>query len=159
MVAKTLMQFFFDGYDTLGSALSMAFYFLAINPDVQEKAIEEVDQIAAKCGDAIRVDDINELKYMDQIFSETGRMAPVAWTYRSCTKEWSLPDHPGVVIPIGMRVMIPIIGLQVIFEYKIQLIMIIAKLLFFLDFSTVLITSQILSSLILTGSVQKTSQK
>jgi len=72
MVAKTLMQFFVDGYDTLGSGISMAFYFLTINPDVQDKAIEEVDRIAKKCGDSLTGDDINELKYMDQVFTEAG---------------------------------------------------------------------------------------
>jgi len=113
MVSRTMIQFFLDGYDTLGSSLSMAFYFLTVNPDVQDKVIEEVDKIALTCGETITGDDINDLKYLDQVFSEAGRLAPIPWTYRACTKEWQLPDHPGVVIPKGMRVLIPIYGLHV----------------------------------------------
>jgi len=113
MVSKTLMQFFQDGYDTLGSQLSMAFYFLTVNPEIQDKAIKEVDVIADKCGGQLTGEVINELKYMDQVFSESSRMAPVPWTFRECTKEWPLPDRPDIVIPKGMRVIIPIYGLHV----------------------------------------------
>jgi len=103
-----------DGYDTLGSSISMAFYFLTVNPDVQDKVIEEVDRIADKCGDNITGEDVNELKYMDQVFAEAGRLSPVPWTWRACTKDWPLPDKPNVVIPKNMRVLIPIYGLHVI---------------------------------------------
>jgi len=112
------MQFFMDGYDTLGSAISMAFYFLTVNPEVQDKVIEEVDRIAEKCGENITGDDVNELKYMDQVFSEAGRMAPVPWTYRACTKEWSFPDRPDLVIPKNTRIIIPIYGLHVKQAFK-----------------------------------------
>ncbi len=35
MIAKTLMQFFIDGYDTTGSQISMALYYLATQPEAQ----------------------------------------------------------------------------------------------------------------------------
>jgi len=113
MVAKTLMQFFLDGYDTLGTSISLAFYFLATHPDVQEKAIEEVDEIAGKCDVSLGADDISELKYLEQVFNEAGRIAPFPWTFRACTKNWTLPGNPNVMIPKGMRVMIPIYAVHV----------------------------------------------
>ena len=35
MVAKTLMQFFIDGYDTTGTQIAINFYYLAVHQDVQ----------------------------------------------------------------------------------------------------------------------------
>ncbi len=35
MIAKTLMQFFIDGYDTTGSQISMVLYYLAAYPELQ----------------------------------------------------------------------------------------------------------------------------
>ena len=35
MIARTSMQFFLDGYDTVSAQLAMALYFLALNPDAQ----------------------------------------------------------------------------------------------------------------------------
>jgi len=113
MVSKTLLQFFLDGYDTLGAVISMTLYFLTIHPQVQEKASEEVDSIDQLCSGRLTAEHIPRLKYLDQVFSEASRMAPVPRVYRACTKDWPLPGKPDVVIPKGMRVMIPIYGLHV----------------------------------------------
>lgn len=53
-----------------------------------------------------------ELKYMDQVVSETLRLVSVPATVRTCTKEWRVPDTD-IVVPVGMRVQIPIIGIHV----------------------------------------------
>jgi len=95
----------------------MALYFLAINPDVQEKAIEEADKVTSALGDReLSGDNIADLKYIEGVFSEAGRLAPVfPVTTRLCTKPWVLPGRDGaepVVIPEGMRVIIPVLGLH-----------------------------------------------
>ena len=64
VIAKTIMQFFLDGYDTVASLICIALYFLAVNPDVQDKATAEVDGVAS---DDLRGDDVNALKYLDQV--------------------------------------------------------------------------------------------
>ena len=69
-----------------------------------------MDRVAKKCGDDLTGEDVSELKYLDQVFSETLRLGPFAFTNRMCTKDWALPGHPGVVIPKGMRVRFSIAG-------------------------------------------------
>lgn len=49
-----------------------------------------------------------------QFLQEVGRFIAVTFTARVCTKEWELPGFPGVVIPKGMKVLIPVDPVQVI---------------------------------------------
>jgi cytochrome P450 len=39
---KFLLQFFFDGVVTIASMLDIAVYYLAQNPEMQERAYEEI---------------------------------------------------------------------------------------------------------------------
>lgn len=48
-----------------------------------------------------------------QFISEVGRVIALAMTYRRCTKDWPLPGHDGVVIPKGMRVIVPVYPVHV----------------------------------------------
>ena len=74
--------------------------------------------MAKNCGDNLTPDDVSELKYLEQVYSEALRMGPVSYTYRLCTKDWPLPGYPGVVIPKGMRVRMSIAGPAVSNEKK-----------------------------------------
>ena len=116
MIVKTLFQFFLDGYDSLARVLSSAFYFLAINPDALEKAIQEVDEISELYGEFISGDEASALKYMDQVFQECSRLIAFPATYRICTKPWKVPGT-NITIPKGMRAMIPIYGIHMDPQY------------------------------------------
>ena len=107
VIAKTMMQFFLDGYDTVAGAIVLCLYFLACNEDIQEKAHEEVNEVASKCGGNLTGDDVNDLKYLDMIFSETMRFTPMPMTARLCTKPWKIP-HTDITIPKETRVFIPV---------------------------------------------------
>merc|ERR1711936_277334 len=48
MMYKTCAQFFTDGYETASQATGVLFYHLARNPDIQERAQEEIDEIFEK---------------------------------------------------------------------------------------------------------------
>ena len=110
-IGKTLMQFFTDGFETVGLYLSLCLYFISINPEVQYKARDEVDEINEKYGDDLTGEAVNSLKYLDQIFSETGRLFPIGATGRLCTKNWTIPGT-NITIPKGTRVTIPVYPLQ-----------------------------------------------
>ena len=107
MISKTMMQFFVDGYDSVSGALVLSLYFLACNPDVQNKAREEVDEIAAKCNGKLDGDSVNEMKYLECIFSETMRFSNFPNASRTCTIKWTIPGTD-VVIPKDMRVYLPV---------------------------------------------------
>ena len=116
---RKIFQVFIDGSETAAQLLTLCFYFVAANPDVQEKAFEEVEAIGKDPEEALTYDDVKELKYLDMVFSETGRKGPFPLTNRRCTKDWDLPGYPGVTIPKGMRVVMSIAGLHVSSEFKI----------------------------------------
>ena len=67
LVAQTVMQFFMDGHTTTTSFLKFAFYFLSLNPDVQDIALQEVDDFAELHGGDINRDNVDELKYLEQV--------------------------------------------------------------------------------------------
>ena len=54
-----LLQFFIDGYETASQQISLAYYFLAINPHVQEKAFNEVKALAEKMDIDLSADKFN----------------------------------------------------------------------------------------------------
>ena len=113
MVARTTLQFFIDGYETVGSNNTLMLAYLAIYPHVQDEAYEEVCNVAAKCEnpDEPSYDDISQLYYLEQIMQEAQRVGSIPFTSRLCTKDWPLPGTD-IVIPKGMRVNLPISSLH-----------------------------------------------
>lgn len=108
VIARTIMQFFFDGYDTVASSFTLLFYYLAINPHIQEKAYEEIETIGKE---ELTTDDIAELAYLEQVLHETLRIAPFPFLLHRCTKDWVIPGT-NVDIPKGMRVFFPYYSLH-----------------------------------------------
>ena len=111
-VIQSATLFFGAGFDTTSNALAMACYFLAVNPEVQDKAREEVDSIAADIDDKeLSYDDAARLEYVEMVFHETQRIMPTAAVLeRSCSKDYTMSN--GVFVPKGTRVQIPNIGFQ-----------------------------------------------
>ena len=87
-IARNLMQFFIDGYDTTSSLISLSLFYLATNPDAMSKAVEEVDSIA---NDDLTMETLTDLPYLDQVFKETNRLNNFPAIMRSCTKDWKIP--------------------------------------------------------------------
>ena len=67
LMAQTVMQFFMDGHTTVAALVKFTFYFLALNPEVQDAAMQEVDDFADRHGDDINRDNVDELKYLEQV--------------------------------------------------------------------------------------------
>ena len=118
MIARTTLQFFIDGYETVGSNNTLMLCYLAIYPHIQEEAYEEVSNVASKCEnpDEPSYEAIGELHYLEQIMKEAQRIGSIPYTSRLCTKDWPLPGTD-VIIPKGMRVSVPILGLHMHEDY------------------------------------------
>ena len=112
-IARNLMQFFIDGYDTTSSMMSLCLFHLATNPDIMSKAVEEVDGIG---DDNITGETVMELQYLDQVFKETNRMANFAYMMRSCTKDWNIPGTD-IIWKKGWKVSIACGGIHYDPEY------------------------------------------
>ncbi|GMT35048.1 hypothetical protein PFISCL1PPCAC_26345, partial [Pristionchus fissidentatus] len=77
--------FVMAGFDTTASALSFVSHFLAMKPEVQDKARAEILAVMGKVPDLSKLGD---LPYLDAIIKETLRIHPLAasTTGRRCTK-------------------------------------------------------------------------
>ncbi|KAK3090429.1 hypothetical protein FSP39_011786 [Pinctada imbricata] len=89
--------FFLAGYDTTANTLSFLAYNLAMNPDCQEKCIEEVHRVLGK--DKPNYDNVLKLQYLDNCMSETLRMfGPASITNRQVEEDC---DIGGYKVPKG----------------------------------------------------------
>lgn len=106
--------FFLAGFDTSTWLLLSTTYELALNRDIQEKLINEVDRMTKMLnGREIAYDDMKTMKYLDMVISEVLRIRPPAtFIDRVCTKDYTLSDGENVNLQIekGSLFWIPIFG-------------------------------------------------
>ncbi|XP_033107045.1 cytochrome P450 3A24-like [Anneissia japonica] len=108
-VMSQSITFIIAGYDTSSTLLSTVCYLLALNPEIQDKLIEEVDAITEGT-ENLEYDIISKMVYLDQIIQEALRMYPPApTTDRLCSKTWT---NGKLTIDKGTVVMIPIYSLH-----------------------------------------------
>lgn len=60
--------FFIAGFETTSSTVTYCLYELAINPDVQEKLQEEIDEVLQKPS-GLTYDAILQMEYLHMVFS------------------------------------------------------------------------------------------
>lgn len=111
------MIFFFAGFETTSIMMSMMAYELAVNQDIQDRLIKEIDNHLQDTDGKITYEGINKLKYLDMVLSEVLRKwPPLPSTDRVAVKpftiEPSLPSEKPLHIPTGTICWIPIYGLQ-----------------------------------------------
>ncbi|GBP50384.1 Cytochrome P450 9e2 [Eumeta japonica] len=88
--------FFSAGFESSASTLTLAVHELAINPDVQRKLYEEIQNLGGH-KTALSYEMIQTMKYLDMVVNETLRKwAPAIILNRVCTKPYLLPPaRPG----------------------------------------------------------------
>jgi cytochrome P450 len=60
--------FFIAGYDTSSSAVSLTFYEIALNSEIQDKLHEEIDEVL-ESGQMLSYEILMDLPYLDMVFS------------------------------------------------------------------------------------------
>ncbi|KAF0542315.1 cytochrome P450 [Gigaspora margarita] len=94
------------GHETTSTALSWALYFLAKNPDVQDRLRKEVVELFTDRDHFPTFDEIEQLKYLECVFKETLRIVPpVPGLFRTNLNDEILN---GYVIPKGTPMLIAI---------------------------------------------------
>jgi cytochrome P450 len=78
LILAQCVLFFIAGFDTTESLLIFAAYELAINPEVQEKLYEEVNETLENNGGKLTYDLVNKMPYLEMVISETLRKYPPA---------------------------------------------------------------------------------
>ncbi|KAI9264403.1 cytochrome P450 [Phascolomyces articulosus] len=110
---SNLCIFFLAGHDTTANALSFAAYYLAVNPDVQQKAREESIRVLGDDPKDIipNAEQLKEMPYINMVMKEVLRMDGPAATVvvREATQD---TDLCGVFIPKGARLQLDIYQLH-----------------------------------------------
>ena len=100
MIDAQGMIFILGGFETTSTTIGSLMYYLAINPDVQDRVMEEIDEILGS--DPVNEDNIKDLHFMEACIQETLRLSPVIGeTFRVCTKDCivkGIQFHKGVKI-------------------------------------------------------------
>ncbi len=118
-VVATAMVMLVAGYDTTATTLSHCGYEVAMQPDVQNRLLDEIDEACAKCSDDENLDyeAIQGLQYLDMVLKETlRRHTPLDLISRGCVKDFQLPDT-NITIKKGDEVHIPAIGIHLDDQY------------------------------------------
>lgn len=81
---------FLAGFDTVMWLLVSFAYELALNPDIQQRLIDEVD---ATNSTDVTYEELNKMKYMEMVLNEVLRVhSPAVFIDRLCTKNFTLND-------------------------------------------------------------------
>jgi cytochrome P450 len=100
------------GYETTSSLLPYSTYSLAVNPEMQDRLRQEIEEAVAADGGEIKYDTIMHLKYLDAVINETLRKyTPVLRVERIATKDYEFKSL-GIKIPKGNKVQIPIYAIH-----------------------------------------------
>jgi cytochrome P450 len=76
-VRDEAVTLFAAGHETTANAMTWTWYFLAQNPEVEDKLGAELDQVLA--GQAPTVDDLGRLPYSQMVIKESLRLRPPVW--------------------------------------------------------------------------------
>ncbi|CAB3238024.1 unnamed protein product [Arctia plantaginis] len=89
LVAQAVI-FLLAGFDTVSTAMTFIIHELALNPDVQEKLVQEIKEYDQKNGGQLDFTSIQSMKYMDMVVSEGMRLHPPApFLERLCVKDYN----------------------------------------------------------------------
>jgi cytochrome P450 len=78
LVMDELITLFVAGHETTSNALTWTIHLLSINPHIQDKLQQELDQVLQQ-RDA-RFEDLEDLQYTEMVIKEAMRLLPPAWT-------------------------------------------------------------------------------
>lgn len=107
------VMFLLGGYDTVATALSWLLYDLAINPEVQEKLVQEIDAHVEK--EKPTYDKVFKLQYLDMVVNETLRVhSPSPAIFRTALEDI---DINGMHIKKGLDIAIRATALHFMPEY------------------------------------------
>jgi cytochrome P450 family 9 len=116
LIAQALL-FLLAGFDTTTTLMQATCFELAMNPEMQQTLIEEVDEMLIKLnGETISYDHLNSMKFLEMIINESLRKWPsFRVIIRQCNADCLLEDdETGKTFKIkeGTRVWIPINAIQ-----------------------------------------------
>uniref|UniRef100_A0A1I8P5Q4 Cytochrome P450 n=1 Tax=Stomoxys calcitrans TaxID=35570 RepID=A0A1I8P5Q4_STOCA len=116
IIAANSFLFYMAGSETTASTTSYTIYELAMNPEVLEKARQDVDKAMEKHGldkhKRLTYDAIQDMSYLDLCIMETLRKYPaLPFLNRECTQDYQVPESK-FVIQKGTAVIVSLFSLH-----------------------------------------------
>ncbi|XP_063915549.1 cytochrome P450 9e2-like [Zophobas morio] len=116
-ITSQALIFFFAGFDTVSTLMCFMSYELAVNPDIQKRLIEEVDETLETCKGKLTYEALLGMKYMDMVVSESLRKWPNPIAVdRVCTKPYTIepkyPDEKPVHLETKAVIWLPTFGIH-----------------------------------------------
>ncbi|KAK3440096.1 hypothetical protein EUGRSUZ_B00405 [Eucalyptus grandis] len=104
-VVDNIVSLIMGSFESISSACTWAFYYLALHPDVLRKLREEnLAFTKNKIGELIASEDVTKMKDTSKVLEETLRLANVsAFVFRSGDPD---VEYQGYVIPKGWKVIV-----------------------------------------------------
>lgn len=68
MITAQAYVFFAAGFETASTTMSNALYELALNPKIQEKLREEINELYKKHNGELNYENIKDMEYLDKVF-------------------------------------------------------------------------------------------
>ncbi|KAJ0175187.1 hypothetical protein K1T71_009328 [Dendrolimus kikuchii] len=112
IIAAQAFVFYMAGYETTATTMTFFLYSLALNSELQDKLLLEIDDVVSKNNGELTYDVINNMVYLEQLFKETLRMHTVLEPLqRNANCDYKVPGTD-IVIKKGMTVLVLPMGIH-----------------------------------------------
>ncbi|KAK5641878.1 hypothetical protein RI129_010425 [Pyrocoelia pectoralis] len=103
-VTAQALIFFFAGFDTVATLMCFAAYELAVDPFVQERLQQEVDNVLREGNGILAYEALMKMEYLDMVISETLRKWPAAVGFdRLCVKPYTIQPERNNEKPVNLK--------------------------------------------------------
>nr|UZE89903.1 cytochrome P450 CYP9GK5 [Chrysoperla zastrowi sillemi]UZE89906.1 cytochrome P450 CYP9GK5 [Chrysoperla zastrowi sillemi] len=111
-IAAQAFLFFLGGFETTSILMCFTIFELALNPDIQERLLNEIQNTLSESNGEFSYDVVHKMKYLDMIVTETLRKWPPApITDRVTTKNYKIQVGKKLItLEPGFPITVPIIG-------------------------------------------------
>ncbi|KAM3961856.1 cytochrome P450 6B5-like [Aphomia sociella] len=112
VMAAQAFVFYAAGYETSATTLSFLLHHLALDQDIQNRVVEEINEVLSKNNGKLTYECLKEMTYMGQVFDETLRMYPVVDPLtRKALYDYKIPGT-NVTLNAGTNVMVSARGIH-----------------------------------------------
>ncbi|XP_034248782.1 cytochrome P450 6k1-like [Thrips palmi] len=111
MIAQVYI-FFIAGFDTTSATTSLTMFELTKHPEIQDKIVEEVQEVLKRHNGELTFDAVSEMTYLDKVVSETLRKyPPLPFLNREVMKAREIPGTK-IHVEKGTRIIVPVRALH-----------------------------------------------
>ncbi|XP_075979729.1 cytochrome P450 6B6-like [Anticarsia gemmatalis] len=112
VIGAQAFVFFVAGYETAATSMTYLLYSIALHPEVQDKLIQEIDNVTMAHNGEITYESLKEMKYLDKTFFETLRMFSVVDPLqRRALEDYKIPGTD-VIIKKNQIVLLSVSGIH-----------------------------------------------